>query len=158
MRNNDNSLPYKLEDTYILQFGTFYFYESFIVAEIQENISFDRKMAKMLLSLISNHYGKTKQIGYISNRTKKYSVSASAWYKFFQMRYRFHAYAIVSKKKANPILCTLRKLFYKPTECRYDNLLDAASWLTSLHVLKKTNKELYYKLKMNTAKNKNYFL
>lgn len=157
-RNDVNSLPYILEDTYILQFGTFYFFESFVVSEIKENISFDRKMAQMIIDLIDNHYGKGEEIGYISNRTNKYSVSARAWYKFFEMRYRFKAFVIVNKSKTNPFLCFFKRLFYKSFQCKYDNLLEAASWLTSLHVIKKRNKLLYSQLKMKTVKDKNYFL
>lgn len=159
MKKSDTySLPYRLEDTYILQFGTFYFYETFVVAEIQENVSFDKKMAQILISLIDGHYGKGEEIGYISNRANNYSVSASAWYKFFEMRYRLNGYAIVSKKKSNPFLCTLRKLIYTSTECKYDSLLEAASWLTSLHVLRKRNKVAYRHLTMAPIRSKNYFL
>lgn len=152
--NNIYSLPYKLEDTYILQFGTFHFYETFVVAEIQENISFDKEMAKMLISLIDNHYGKLEEIGYISNRIKKYSVSTRAWYKFFEMRYRLKGYAVVSNRNPNSIYCAFRKLLFKSAQCEYRTVLEAASWLTSQYVLKKNKKEL----ELNSLTNKNYFL
>ncbi len=151
-------LPYKLEDTYILQFGTFYFYETFVVSEIQKGISFDKKMAEMVIELIDNHYGKEANIGYISNRIYDYSVSTRAWYKFFEIRYRVKAYAIVSQKKQHPILCALKKLTYKQEKCRYSSLLEAASWLTSLHVLQSSSPEFRQKMKIASLQKRNYFL
>jgi hypothetical protein len=153
-KSETHSLPYVLEDTYILQFGTFYFYETFVVAEIQDKVSFDKKMAQMVIELIDSHYEKGAQIGYITNKIHNYSIKASAWYKFFEIRYRLKGYAVVNNKKPNPIYCALRKLLYKSAKCEYNTILEAASWLTSLHVLKKNEKQLEF----NSLKNKHYFL
>lgn len=156
--NTYEQLPYKLEDTYILQFGTFYFYETFVVSEIQDGISFDKKMADITIELIDGHYGKKASIGYISNRIHDYSVSTQAWYKFFEMRYTFKAYAIVSKKKQHPLLCALKKLIYGHEKCRYSSLLDAASWLTSLHILKNSSPGFRQKMQIASVQKRNYFL
>ncbi len=151
-------LPYKLEETYILQFGTFYFYETFVVSEIQKGISFDKKMAEMLIDLIDSHYGKEANIGYISNRIHDYSVSTKVWYTFFEMRYIVKAYAIVSQKRQHPIFCVLKKLIYKHKKCNYTSLLEAASWLTSLHILEKSSPAFRQEMKIASAQKRNHFL
>jgi len=140
MTHKQSQLPYKLEDTYILQFGTFYFYETFIVSEIKEGVNLDLHMINTLIQLIDTHYGPKEKIGYISNRIHNYSIITSAWHKIFKMRCRFQGYAVVPSFKAKSWGKLLNVFFPISGSGRFDTLLDAASWVTSITILKKHNK------------------
>ncbi len=138
--NHFHSLPYKLEDTYILPFGNFYFYEKFVVAEIGEGVLYDAHMVNMVLELIDSHYGKRANIGYISHRIHEYTVDKTAWSFFTKRINRFSGYATVPAHKEsfwNKILNVNKTQFEKAT---FDDLLDAASWITSLGILIKNRK------------------
>ena len=149
-------LPYKLEDTYILQFGNFHFYEKFVVAEIGEGVTYDAFMVNMVMELINSHYGKRKSIGYISNRINNYTVSRSAWSLFLKNSERFNGYATVPSDNDtlwNKILNFNKSKFEK---ANFSTLLEAASWVTSLSILIK-NKKLAKKY-ISPLENRTHFL
>ena len=149
-------LPYKLEDTYILQFGKFYFYEKFVVSEIGENITYDGYMVNMVEDLINSHYGHKKNIGYISNRVNNYIVSKHAWSKFLSNSERFNGYATVPSSKES-LWNKMRNINKSKFEkAKFNTLLEAASWVTSLNILLK-NKKLA-KGYIPPPQNNNHFL
>lgn len=136
----NQTLPYNLEDTYILPFGTFYFYKPFVLSEINEGITFDSEMAEMLLELIVTHYGKRKSIGYISHRVNNYNVNKKAWTAFIDQEERFLCYATVPLIKDsiwNKMLLFKADVFKNK---KFESLLEAASWVTSLTLLIKNRK------------------
>lgn len=149
------TLPYQLEDTYILQFGNFYFYEKFVVSEIEEGVLFNKEKAHMLLDLIHAHYGQNKSLGYISNRVHNYKVSKAAW-KAFNEKSLFNAYAsipCVKKSFWTKLLSSDKEAMETQS---FDGLFEAASWITSINILiqnKKVAREY-----ISPLQNKNYFL
>ena len=139
MHKSHADLPYQLEDKYILQFGNFYFYEKFVVSEIDEGINFNEEKADMLVHLIDTHYGKRKRIGYISNRINKYKVSKGVW-NIFADSSRFNGYASVAQTKESFWHKVLNSGKISIKNESFTGLLEAASWLTSLNILIKNNR------------------
>lgn len=139
MHQSHAELPYQLEDTYILQFGNFYFYEKFVISEIEEGVNFNAEKADMVMKLIVAHYGTCKYLGYISNRINEYTVSKDAW-NIFAKSSRFNGYATVPKVKESfwNKFKNIGKISAKNQS--FTDLLEAASWLTSLNILIKNKK------------------
>ena len=114
---SESNLNNVLEDVYILDTGTYYFFEDFIISEINEGLLFDWNMAQKLINLAENHYGKNNKVAYISNRVHSYSLVPQDWLKFFKARNSISAFAVVSyndKEKSK-----IKKFF---------NLNDAVAW------------------------------
>lgn len=157
MSTNLSALPYNLEDTYILPFGTFYFYKSFVLSEIEEDITFNANMAEMVLEIINGHYGKKQSIGYISHRKNSYNADKKAWSLFINEESRFSGYATVlpNRNKVWSKFLQFKKGHFENGE--FDTLLDAASWVTSLNLLVKNKKIKKFKY-ISPLKNIAHFL
>lgn len=135
MGNTYENLPYSLEDTYILPFGTFHFYENFIVAQVKDGISFNVEMVDTILELVNNHYGTKQNVGYISHRIHSYNVDKKVWIKMLKEGSRFSSYATVHAEK-EPLWNRFLKFKKKNIEhSKFNSILDAASWITSLNIL-----------------------
>ena len=118
-----------IEDVYILQTGIFYFFENYIVSEINEGIHFTWQEAKELIGLAYQHYGNDKKISYISNRINTYSVKPQDWIRFFTEDHNLEHYAIVTYSKSSFMTAALEKLFFKSKMKRFENLDAAIKWV-----------------------------
>lgn len=67
---------YKSLKPFVLQmpFGTYFFFEKFIVSEINEGVHFEWNMAEKLALEVFKYYGKDAKLGFISNRVNRHSV------------------------------------------------------------------------------------
>lgn len=140
MENSYENLPYALEDTYILPFGTFHFYKNFVVSEVKDGISFNVEMVDTILELVNNHYGPKQTVGYISHRIHSYKVDKKVWIKMLKEGSRFSSYATVYVDKET-LLNRIFKFKKKNIERgKFNCILDAASWITSLNILIKNKK------------------
>ncbi len=112
-------------------FGDFYLFENFVVAEIKKDILFNWKdNAEQVVAEISNLYeANVKNIVYISNRINEYSVVPSDWLKFFKYSNTLKGYAIVSYSKNHRI----EKLFFKSKMQRFNSLDKAIEWVEELN-------------------------
>lgn len=150
------NLPYILEEVYILECGTFYFYETFVVSEIKEGFEFNGDMAKIVVDLITSHYDSSEPIGYISNRVNRYKVSTNAWIYFYNCKSKISSFAVVSNKPDKLFDKLARKYFNREELNKFSNLIDAASFVTNNVYLQKTepNQSLSKRLKnsLNAAK------
>ncbi|WP_375251888.1 hypothetical protein [Dokdonia donghaensis] len=54
---SESNLNYELQDIYILDNGTFYFFDNFIISEVKEGVLFDWRRLKKLLLLQSHTMG-----------------------------------------------------------------------------------------------------
>lgn len=136
---SDSTIPYKLEDVYVFDYGTFYFFENFIISEINEGVLFDWELAKEVIDVALNYYGENPRIGYISNRVNSYSLKPQDWLKFFGARHTLTSFAIVDPKSQSSTL--LEKLFFRSLIQKFDNLNDAAAWVQE-HTPKNKKHEL----------------
>ncbi len=72
----ESKLKHELQDVYILSTGMFYFFDDFIISEMNEGVHFNWEAAQDIIELALNHYGSDSKISYISNRVNSYSIEA----------------------------------------------------------------------------------
>jgi len=95
-----------------LQLGTFYFFEKFIVAEINEGENVNWNNCQDLIKLATDHYPPNIKINYISNRINNYSVSPVDWLKFINNINRIDNYYVVCQSKSSFLNFQFEKLFF----------------------------------------------
>jgi len=108
-------------------FGDFYLYDEFIVAEFNDGevVSWDT-VGETLVEDIRDIYGsKSKELIYLSNRVNNYSVIPSDWIKFKRNNCNIKGYGIISYSNRSYLNALLEKLFVN-TKLRFFNSLDGA--------------------------------
>ena len=112
-----------------LPFGNYYFFDTFLIAEINDGIHFDWEKAELTIQEILKFYGKDARIGYISNRTNNYSIDPQNWIKS-QQDYNFMiASAIVAYEDISYKVATLEKHFSKKKLKRCHSIEEAITWI-----------------------------
>ncbi len=140
---SESNLNNVLEDVYILKTGTYYFFEDFIISEINEGLLFDWEMAQELINLAENHYGKNNKVAYISNRIHSYSLVPQDWLKFFKARNSISAFAVVSYNEKEKSDILIERLFFKSKIKKFFDLNEAVTWAIE--------QQKEYKIKKTTA-------
>jgi len=114
-------------------FGVFYFFEKFIVAEINEGEHFSYEKAKEIIDFSYIYYGISVQVAYISNRINSYSVELALYSKMKNDGHQFIvASAIIIYSEIGLKMATLEKFFAKHSVKRCLNLHEAIGWVLSL--------------------------
>lgn len=115
-------------------YGTYYLFDTFIVAEINEGITYTwEEHAQPIVERLAHLYDqKGENIVYISNRIHLYSVKPSDWIKFFTNNYKLRGYAIVSYSSRGLLNSLIEKLFMRNSFQSFDNLKDAIVWAKKL--------------------------
>lgn len=139
MLASELNLKYELEDVYVLSTGMFYFFEDFIVSEINEGVHFNWETAQEVIELALNHYGRDSKISYISNRVYSYSIEPQDWLKFFKSRHTLRVFAVVTYSKSGFINVMMEKLFFKSRIKTFENLNDAVDWVAKYQPTLRTN-------------------
>ncbi|WP_452226246.1 hypothetical protein [Lacinutrix cladophorae] len=122
-----------------LDFGVFYFFDSFIISEMNYGIHLCWKKIQQIIKLIQNHYGLDCKIGYISNKVNSYSYDPNLWGKFYKEYDFLIASVSVYYSDINYINATLEKQFSKKSIKRSDSIEEAVSWVLNLEELKESN-------------------
>jgi hypothetical protein len=135
----ESKLKHELQDVYILSTGIFYFFDDFIVSEMNEGVHFNWEAAQDIIELALNHYGSGSKISYISNRVNSYSIEAQDWLKFFKSRHSLRAFAVVTYSKSGLINVMMEKIFFKSKIKTFENLYDAADWVSKYQPTVRTN-------------------
>ncbi len=114
--------------------ATYYLFDTFIVAEIDEGIvyTWDDHAEPIVAELSELYDQKGESLVLISNRVHSYSVKPSDWIKFFKSNYKLKGYAIVSYSRKGLIASLVEKLFMRNSFKSFDNLEDAIAWAKSL--------------------------
>ncbi len=128
MRVDELNSVYNLEEVYILPFGSFFFFDDFIISEISEGVLFDWEKAKEVIDLAYSHYGPNPKIVYISNRIYSYSVVPQDWLKFFSNKHPLIAMAVVIKTRTSIINLMMEKLFFFSKLKKFSDLEEAIAW------------------------------
>ncbi|MGI9552482.1 MAG: hypothetical protein ACR2MT_14870 [Aurantibacter sp.] len=111
-------------------FGDFYLYDRFIIAEFNDGevVSWDC-MGRILVDDIRGIYGdQSKELIYISNRINKYSVVPSDWIKFKRNECHIKGYGIISYSNRSYLNALLEKLFVSTKLQFFNSLESAISW------------------------------
>jgi len=115
-------------------FGTFYLFDTFIVSEINEGVTFTWEgHAKQLTEELTALYEQNgKGMIYISNRVHSYSVKPNDWIKFFRNNYNLKGYGIVNYNKHSLLTSLIEKIFMRSIFESFHNIEDAIIWARSL--------------------------
>jgi len=124
---NSNYINYEHEKI-CLPFGKFYFFEKFVISELNEGVHFDWDRVKILSDLMVSHYGRDQDLVYISNRVNSYSIEPQSWLKFDKKYNLFNASGIIVYDKKGGISVVLERLFSKERIKVFRSLKDAIDW------------------------------
>lgn len=128
MRIKDANLTEEVQDINLSEYGYYYFFEDFIIAEINQGVSYNWEAAKDIIEAAYKHYGNDISVCYITNRVNKYSVNPADWLKFFKQEHTLNGYAIVSYTERSWINATLEKLFLNTKVEHFTDLKQAIKW------------------------------
>lgn len=115
-------------------FGNYYLFETFVIAEINEDVVYTWKHhGKKVVEELSHIYDNNgENLVYITNRIHAYSVVPSDWINFFKLSYTLKGYAVVSNNQSTLFNSALEKLFMRSKLNKFTTLEDAVVWAKSL--------------------------
>jgi len=113
-------------------FGNFYFFETFLIAELNEGVHFDWEKIVDAMSDLINFYGEGVKLAYLSNRVNSYSMDPNSWEKIYKKYNVIIASAIVSYNNFTFMNASLEKGFSKKSIKRCLSLDEAIKWIFSL--------------------------
>ena len=114
-----------------MPFGNFYFFERFLVSEINQGVHFSWNKVKKVAEIASNYYGENNKIVYISNRVNSYSIEPQSWLKFDKEYNFFKASAIIAYDMKGGLSVVLEKLFSEKRIRKFTDLDSAIDWSLS---------------------------
>lgn len=123
---------FKLEKS----FGTYYFTEKFIIAELHEGVHFDWDMAEELIADVIDFYGNNVKLAFISNRINDYSIDPQNWTKLEEKYNILTAGAIITYNTTTYMNASIEKLFAYNSIKRCVSLKEAIEWVSTLKELK----------------------
>jgi len=111
-----------------LDFGNFYLFDCFLVAEIHPNIELSwHKHFNEAVKMVYELYNK-RGLVYISNRINPYTLNPSDWIRFFKCGYSLLGYGIVSDNKKGLFSAVFEKIFMRSKMRTFTNLDEAIAW------------------------------
>ena len=116
-------------------FGTYFFFDNFVISELNEGIHFDWQKIEEVIFTIVEYYGDDFKIGYISNRVNSYSINPQLWVDFYNEYDFIVAGAVVAYNDFNYMNATLEKHFSKNSIKRCNSLNEAVDWVIKLKEL-----------------------
>lgn len=110
--------------------GDFFIFDTFIVSEIYEGVSFDWNAAQEVIETVYDfHDSREIRVGYLSNRINSYSLYPQDWMKFFKNRHQLSCVAILSEDNTRRSNSMLEKLFIKTKLKNFSDLDRAIAWV-----------------------------
>ncbi|MFY0714195.1 hypothetical protein J1D01_10990 [Seonamhaeicola sp. NFXS20] len=116
-------------------FGNFYFFEKFILSEINDGVHFDWDMIKEVMDEAITFYGSDVKLGYISNRVNSYSMNPQSWNMVKEEYNIIVASAIVTYSTMTFMNATIEKQFSDNSIKRCLSLEEAINWTVKLKEL-----------------------
>lgn len=114
-----------------MPFGNFYFFERFLVSELNQGVHFSWDKVKKVAEIASKYYGENNKIVYISNRVNSYSIEPQSWLKFDKEYNFFKASAIIAYDMKGGLSVVLEKLFSEKRIQKFTDLDSAIDWSLS---------------------------
>ncbi len=128
MRVEDSKHIKSAHEKVELPFGNFYFFNDFLISELNQGIHFSWDKVKKVADLASKFYGKDNKVVYISNRINSYSIEPQSWLKFDKRYNFFKASAIIAYDMKGGLSVVLEKLFSQKRIQKFNDLDDAIDW------------------------------
>jgi hypothetical protein len=117
---------------YHLEVGAFYFYENFLVSEVNAGVAFTLENAKEMLELAKMHFGKKIPFVYIANRKNSYSFNPTAHFKTAAMFPNLKGYGVVIYDSMNLEIAQMEQSFFNKPVNIFKSLEDAINWVDEL--------------------------
>ena len=117
------------------QFGKFYFFDSLVIGELNEGVTFGYDMGKRVIDAAKEVFGDDMPISYISNRVNNYYVVPTDWAKFYKNRNKLSFYCVVGNTKGSFASLVMERMFFKNSIRQFTDLEKAIAW--SLDKVKK---------------------
>ncbi|WP_299261296.1 hypothetical protein [uncultured Aquimarina sp.] len=123
----------KLSDNFIqkydLNLGTYYFYNQYIIAEINEGEIITLNKLNDLIPLVLKHYSNGQPFTYISDRINSHSIIPTD-YLDCPLIYmdNFRGYGVVTYNKVSEMSIEVEKHFAKKPFYHFRDLKDAIEW------------------------------
>ncbi len=119
----------KLIEVRNLKLGTYYFYEQYFIAEVNEGEVITLKKLDDLIPLILKHYGDGKSFSYISNRINSHSIAPIDYlYCPLNTMENFNGYGVVTYTEACEKSIVVEQHFAKKPFYQFSDLKDAINW------------------------------
>ncbi|KAA1246685.1 hypothetical protein [Aquimarina sp. RZ0] len=114
---------------YDLNLGTYYFYENYFVAEINEGEVINLEKLSDLIPIVLEHYGDGRPFTYISDRINSHAITPIDYLNcpLISME-NFRGYAVVTYNKAYEMSIHIEKHFAQRPFFYFNNLQDATDW------------------------------
>ncbi|MHA7058171.1 hypothetical protein ACWGOQ_0013195 [Aquimarina sp. M1] len=122
----------KLVRKHILDIGSFYFYDHFLIAEMSDGVSVDYDKATKMFLLAKEYYGNNIPFVYITNRVNSYSFKPTAHFKSTKLFPNLRGYGVVTYDAINNKIASLEQSFLNVPTKVFDNLEDAVRWVDEL--------------------------
>lgn len=129
MKVEDSNIIDLVKKNHSCKEGNYYFFDCFVIAEINAGVTYSWEVAKKVIDVVEEFYGKNAAIGYVTNRINDYSIKPTDWLKFHKNNHKITCYAIVSNTKQGIFNAAIENLFLKDvTVERFTDLHDAINW------------------------------
>ena len=130
MKVKDTHLIYLIKEEHRFNFGSFYFFDDFIISEINEGELFEWDKAQKVLEVGEKFYkNKGSQVNYISNRVHDYSIKPQDWLAYLNKRDLFKVFAVVTYRKTAIYNLVIERFFYKGEIFSFESLLEAVNFI-----------------------------
>ncbi|MEM8509132.1 MAG: hypothetical protein AAF717_14970 [Bacteroidota bacterium] len=131
------------------QFGKFYFFDSLVIGELNEGITFGWEMGKRVIDAAKEVFGDDMPIAYISNRINDYYVVPTDWAKFYKNRHQLDVYCVVGDTKGSFASLVMERMFFKNSIKQFSDLQKAITWSLKRIAKKKGRSNLSAQLSTN---------
>jgi len=128
MRVKDSNLTELILDVHISDNGIYYFFDSYIIAEINQGVTYTWESAQDIIKAAYSFYDDKSSFCYITNRVNDYAVNPADWLKFFRNNNPLNGYAIVSNSEIGWANSIIEKMFLSTRVERFKDLYDAIKW------------------------------
>ena len=133
MRIEDSIYANTYQKKVEMPFGNFYFFEKFVISEINEGEHFDWEKVQQIMNMVFHHYKENFKIAYISNRVNSYSMEPQTWMKIKKNDLNFIvAAAIIIYDEISLEIATLEKTFTTNSIKRCFSIDEAVNWVQGL--------------------------
>jgi hypothetical protein len=117
---------------YQLPIGVLYFYENYVISEMNEGIALSYENSKELLELGKAYYGKHTPFVFISNRKNSYSFNPTTHFKTVPLFPNLKGFAVVVYDSMNKEIAEMEQSFINKPVNIFDTIEDAILWVEEL--------------------------
>ncbi len=123
---------HKLINTHVLDIGSFYFYDNFMVSEVNADVTFNFEKATKLFHFVREYYGNDIPFVYIANRINSYTFEPTSHFKSSTLFPNLKGYAVVTYNPINSKIARMEQSFLSVPSKVFNSIKDAILWIDEL--------------------------